>query len=95
MIANIVLGVIVPLILLVIAGYLISMYRDERILKWVRIAVKAAEQMYNAPGKGKEKFESVANWISEKFNIDKADLKKLIESAVYELNCSKDDTQKG
>jgi hypothetical protein len=86
MIANIILGYILPFVLLVFASYLIKNFRDVRILKWVEIAVKAAEQMYTAPGKGKEKFDYVANWISEKFNIPKEDLKNLIESAVYEIN---------
>ena len=93
MIISVILGVILPFILLVIAGYLILMYRDERVLKWVRIAVKAAEQIYTAPGKGKEKFNYVANYISEKFNIRKEDLKNLIEGVVYELNS--DTEQKG
>lgn len=48
MITNIILGVIVPLILLVVGGYLMLTYRDERILRWVNVAVKAAEQIYNS-----------------------------------------------
>lgn len=86
MIVNIILGVIVPLILLVVGGYLMLTFRDERILKWVNIAVKAAEQIYNSPGQGRAKFDYVANWISEKFGIPEEDLKNLIEGAVYELN---------
>lgn len=86
MIVNVFLGVILPLTLLLLASYLILVYRDEKALEWVRIAVKAAEQIYNAPGMGKEKFEYVADWISSKFNISKDDLKNMIESAVYELN---------
>lgn len=86
MIVSVILGVILPLILLLIAVYLFFTYRDEKVLKWVGIAVKAAEQIYNAPGQGKEKFEYVADWISAKFKIPKEDLKNLIESAVYELN---------
>ena len=86
MIVNVILGVILPFILLLIAGYLILRYRDEKVLKWVGIAVKAAEQIYNSPGQGKEKFAYVTAWISEKFNIPEEDLKNLIESAVYELN---------
>lgn len=86
MIADIVLGVILPIILLVVAGYLILTRRDERIADWVRIAVQAAEQIYNAPGQGREKFDYVATWISERFCIEKEDLRTLIEGAVYELN---------
>lgn len=93
MVVNVILGVILPLILLLIAVYLFFTYRDEKVLKWVRIAVKAAEQIYNAPGQGKEKFEYVVDWISSKFKIPKEDLKNLIESAVYELNNAIKDTE--
>ena len=82
---NIILGAIIPIALLVVAGYLIKTYRDDNVIKWVKIAVKAAEQIYNASGQGKEKFAYVSKWISEKFNIPEADLKNLIESAVFEL----------
>ena len=82
---NMILGAIIPIALLVVAGYLIKTYRDDNVIKWVKIAVKAAEQIYNASGQGKEKFEYVSKWISEKFKISEADLKNLIESAVFEL----------
>lgn len=85
MIINIILGFILPFFLLIISGYLVLKYRDDKVVKWVNIAVKAAEQIYKTPGSGKEKFEYVANWISNKFNISKDELKTLIESAVYEL----------
>lgn len=84
--SNIILGAIIPLVLLIVAGYLIKTYRDDNVIKWVKIAVKAAEQIYKASGQGKEKFEYVSKWISEKFKIPETDLKNLIESAVFELN---------
>lgn len=84
--ANLILGVFLPFILLVAGFYLIKQYRSEYIIKYVTIAVKAAEQMFNASGQGKEKFEYVSNWISEKFKISEEDLKNIIESAVYEIN---------
>lgn len=84
--SNFILGAIIPLILLIGAGYLIITYRNDTVIKWVKIAVKAAEQIYNESGKGKEKFEYVSKWISEKFKISETDLKNLIESAVFELN---------
>lgn len=82
---NIILGAIIPITLLVVAGYLIDTFRDDNVIKWVKIAVKAAEQIYNETGQGKEKFAYVSKWISEKFKIPEADLKNLIESAVFEL----------
>ena len=89
MIDNIILGYILPFILLVVAGYLIKNFRDERAKKWITIAVKAAEQIFKGDGRGKEKFAYVAEWASKKFNISEADLKNIIEGAVYELNKGK------
>ena len=86
MIANIILGYIIPFVLLVVAGYLIKNFRDDKAMKWITIAVRAAEQIYKDSGMGKEKFAYVVEWISNKFNISETDLKNFIESAVYELN---------
>lgn len=85
MVINVILGYIVPFILLVAAGYLLKVYRSAEVVKWVGIAVKAAEQIF-AHGENSEKFQYVSEWISKKFNISETDLKNLIESAVYELN---------
>ena len=84
--SSIILGAIIPFVLLIVAGYLIITFRDDKVIKWVKIAVKAAEQIYKGSGKGKEKFEYVSKWISEKFKISEAELKNLIERAVFELN---------
>ena len=86
MVTNIILGYVVPFILLVVAGYLVKTFRSDEVIKWVKVAVKAAEQIYNGSGQGKEKFTYVSEWISKKFKISEADLKNIIESAVYELN---------
>ena len=93
MIVNIILGAIVPLILLIVAGYLIKTFRNNEVIKWVGIAVKAAEQIFEH-GMNTEKFTYVSEWISKKFKISEADLKNLIECAVYELNTDKKDTAK-
>lgn len=89
LVANVLLGVIAPFILLIVAGYLILTYRDDKVIKMVAIAVKAAEQIFEH-GMNDEKFAYVSKWISEKFKISEADLKNLIESAVYELKKEKD-----
>ena len=89
LVANVLLGVIAPFILLIVAGYFILTYRDDKIIKMVTIAVKAAEQIFEH-GMNDEKFAYVSKWISEKFKISEADLKNLIESAVYELKKEKD-----
>ena len=82
---NVILGYVIPFILLIVAFYLMKTFRDERIFKWVKIAVKAAEQLYKESGQGREKLEYVVNWLSKKFKIPDDELIALIESAVYEL----------
>lgn len=91
MIIDAIVGVILPLVMFIVAGYLVRTRRNEQVIEWVKIAVEAAEQIYTMPGQGKEKFDYVATWISEKFKINKTDLKNLIESAVYELNNTQKD----
>ena len=86
MIANIILGYILPFVLIITSFCLIKNFRDERAMKWITIAVRAAEQIYKETGMGKEKFAYVVEWVSSKFNVSEADLKNFIESAVYELN---------
>lgn len=55
-------------------------------LKWVKIAVMAAEQLYNScDGEAKKKY--VLNYLSDKgFEIDTETLDKMIESCVLELH---------
>ena len=86
---DLILGVVTPFVLLVTAFYLIKRFRNDNIMKYVTIAVKAAEQIFNSQGQGKEKFAYVVDWITNKFKISEEDLKNLIESAVYELNKDK------
>ena len=86
MIVDIILGYVIPFVLLVIAGYLIKNYRDDNVIKYVKIAVKAAEQIFREKGQGAEKLAYVKAWISEKFKISEDDLTNIIESAVYEIN---------
>ena len=82
---NFILGGVLPFVLIIVASYLVKNFRDDNVIKWVKIAVNAAEQIY-ASGQGQEKFAYVVAWASKKFNISEDDLKNLIESAVYEIN---------
>lgn len=92
MIVNIILGAVVPLILLIVAGYLIKTFRNNEVIKWVSIAVKAAEQIFEH-GMNTEKFTYVSEWISKKFKISETDLKNLIECAVYEIKTTAKNTE--
>lgn len=63
----------------------LSAEKLERLVKWVKIAVEAAEQLYGS-GAGQQKKEYVVNFLLEKgivFDADK--MSAIIESAVYQL----------
>ena len=65
----------------------VSAEKLAEVSEWVKIAVAAAEQIYNGPGRGEEKKEYVINWLREHgITVDDAKLDALIEAAVYELN---------
>lgn len=54
--------------------------------QWVKFSVKAAEQIFNTPGLGKEKKDYVKNQVMKKFTISEEELDILIEAFVEELN---------
>lgn len=78
--------ILIPLVCTVLTLYIIPLLKEKKLYKYVTIAVQAAEQIYSDSGMGKQKFEYVKKWITEKFRISEQDLTKIIESAVYELN---------
>lgn len=54
---------------------------------WVRIAVRAAEQVYTGSGRGQEKKMFVLNWLEDHdITFDCEAVDAMIEAAVYELN---------
>lgn len=88
-ISSIILKAIISIATIFIINKLIPWMKEKRIYEYVIIAVQAAEQMIKESGKGKEKYDLVCAWIKAKFDIDELELKNLIESAVYEMNNSK------
>lgn len=61
--------------------------QQQQINAWVRIAVAAAEQIYNGPGRGPDKINYVCKWLRERgITVDGPQLQAMIEAAVYELN---------
>lgn len=65
----------------------------ESIAFWVRVAVNAAEQIYDEKGQGKVKKEYVIKFLSDKgITLTLEQLDVLIEAAVYELNKMKTNT---
>lgn len=58
----------------------------EELLAWIKIAVTAAEQIYNGSGKGAEKKAYVLEWLENLgFTVDTEEIDAMIESAVYAL----------
>ena len=84
-----IIKIIIPLLCMVLTIYIVPILKEKNIYSAVVIAVQAAEQIYRETGMGREKFAYVKEWIKKKFNISDADLKNMIESAVYEMNKGK------
>lgn len=63
-----------------------TLEQQTQINSWVKIAVTAAEQVYEGPGKGDEKKAYVLTWLSNHgISVDEDKLDAMIEAAVYEL----------
>ena len=63
-----------------------SIETQSEVNKWIKIAVTAAEQIYNGSGRGEEKKQYVIDWLKShniKYDYEKIDA--MIEAAVYEL----------
>lgn len=88
------LNAVIVLLTAIITAHLIPAIKNkmddntqEDFLKWVKIAVSAAEQLYTDTGAGKRKKAYVVNFLKDKgFIVDESSLDAAIESAVYELN---------
>lgn len=92
-ITNIVSAVI-TLIVALVTTFLIPWLKEKfdneklaNIKAWVKVAVQAAEIIYEGTGKGAEKKAYVLQYLESKgFKLDTATIENLIESAVLELN---------
>lgn len=95
---DIIVKVIIPLLGAIITYILVPWVKQkttkeqrENIYFWVKIAVGAAEQIYNGKGQGKIKKEYVIDFLTSKgININIQELDTLIEAAVKELNIMQD-----
>lgn len=84
---------VITLIIAVVSAFVIPWLKRKisaeklaEISEWVQIAVTAAEQIYNGPGRGEEKKAYVLKFLTDKgYTVDMAAIEKLIEAAVYEL----------
>jgi len=89
------IGTIIIALLGAIITYIVIPFMRERTTKeqrenlmfWVRIAVQAAEQIYDEKSQGKSKKEYVINFLNGKgIVITEEQIDALIEAAVFELN---------
>lgn len=89
-----VVSAIITLILAVITTFLIPYIKTkieankfEKIKSWVKVAVRAAEQIYKGTGRGAEKKEYVMSFLQSKgLAVDMDSIENMIEAAVLELN---------
>lgn len=61
----------------------------EKAKSWAEIGVKAAEQIYNGPGMGKQKKQYVLEFLRQHgYTVDFGELEAYIESAVNDMKSS-------
>lgn len=84
--------IVLSIIAVVVSCFIVPLLKEkldaeklERLVKWVKIAVEAAEQLYGS-GAGQQKKEYVVNFLLEKGIVfDANKVATIIESAVYQL----------
>ncbi len=60
--------------------------RFEKLLKWTKAAVEAAEKLFSETGLGEKKKAYVLEFLLQRgYRVDMDELDTLIESAVYEI----------
>ena len=80
------IGVIITCIVIPYVRSKTTAQQREELNAWIKIAVAAAEQLYQGSGRGEEKKEYVLNWLEEHgLTVDEEKIDALIEAAVYEL----------
>lgn len=91
-----VVSAVITLLVAVITTFLIPYLKEkvdaekfEKIKAWAKVAVEAAEMIYNGAGRGAEKKAYVLEYLNSKgYKLDSDTIDKLIESAVLELKKS-------
>lgn len=88
-----IINAVIMLIAAVISAFVVPWLKGKieaqkltQILNWVKIAVNAAEQIYNESGMGEKKKEYVLNFLASKgYTLDPEKIDAMIESAVYAI----------
>lgn len=85
-----IIAVVCAIVTCVLVPYIKSkttVEQQKEINAWVKIAVSAAEQIYNGSGRGEEKKAYVLEWLQARgITVDADKLDAMIEAAVYELS---------
>lgn len=85
---------IISLVAVIITAFVVPYVRTkisdaefDRICIWAKIAVDAAEQIYQGSGRGEEKKAYVVKFLNEKgFKLDTESVDALIEAYVKDIN---------
>lgn len=80
------IGVIITCIVIPYVRSKTTAQQREELNVWIKIAVAAAEQIYQGAGRGEEKKQYVLDWLEDhNVTVDEDRIDALIEAAVYEL----------
>lgn len=80
------IGVIITCIVIPYVRSKTTAQQREELNAWIKIAVAAAEQIYQGAGRGEEKKQYVLAWLEDhNVTVDEDRIDALIEAAVYEL----------
>ncbi|MHB1152591.1 MAG: phage holin, LLH family [Eubacteriales bacterium] len=89
------LSVIITSVLIPLIRSHMSVTHCAKIQIWAKIAVEAAEQIYQGSGRGTEKKNYVIKFLNQQgLTYDEAAIDALIESSVKMLNIAQDNTKK-
>lgn len=81
------IGVVITVIVIPYIKSKTTAQQQAEINAWVKIAVAAAEQIYQGAGRGEEKKAYVLEWLEEHgIVVDEDRIDALVEAAVYEIN---------
>lgn len=80
------IGVVITCIVIPYVRSKTTAQQREELNAWIKIAVAAAEQIYQGAGRGEEKKQYVLDWLEDhNITVDEDRIDALIEAAVYEL----------
>lgn len=89
------LSVIITSVLIPLIRSHTSVAHCNKIQTWAKIAVEAAEQIYQGSGRGAEKKSYVMKFLNQhNLTYDEAAIDALIESSVKMLNIAQDNIKK-